>query len=1277
MFQSRAKKQQALLQEQCRLNILGERGSLFEATKRERERKKETGSIMPHDSSSITVTPWRQDMNSCPCPEEIHRRLSDSTNSTEDGDATTEPLVLWEVIYTCFVLVFMLIALLSDRIGADGVMLTALTLFMASSIITVEEGLEGFSNEGLMSVMVLFVVAQGISVTGALDWYMGKLLGRPNTIAGAQVRLMIPIAIISAFLNNTPVVAVMIPIVQRWGKNIGVSPQQLLIPLSFASILGGTCTLIGTSTNLIVVGLLEKRYPDDDSLRIGLFDLSEYGIPVAIVGMTYILAASPFLLPGASSKGGGDILQDSEDVLLGARLTDWSPAAGRSVKRSGLRDSGGIFLVSVERAATGNVHRAVGQDFVLNAGDVLFFTGLVESFGEFCEEHGLEVITNETAELLRVKPDQEKAAANDEDQLMKMSDHNLNLATVQEDEVGEIQIPVEIGITAASLRVADETDRMRSINQIVDQIRGTPREEDAVLTTSLPGKLTPRKQRRLSVGMQPSDPAQIVVTTDVHDSHRLVLIGINAHDRAGLMLDISKGLLRLNLQLRHTEASVVGERSLSIWRCEFLKESDLPDLEEVWSVLNALLESEGGIEAVKTRGLRVIRAEVTKYSRLVVKTAAEVDFRQTYKAAIVAVQKGGKNTATSVKFDVGDVLILQARDSSPLLKEPPEDFYDKVDAESKPAKSSSGLNLVKLVKTRFSASDLKALDPLHVFTSNEQSNQVDSPKSIETANDEFFIPGEEQGDEEQASSAAGADDWDASQVSELDETHGSVMFDAGLQDAAWRDLRVLSSSSDPTKSTVEAGAHQREFLTAMEVAPDSAFVKKTVVKSGLTKLAGVFLVSIERPTVNTNEDERQARHHMFSVAASDQASSVAGSIGVSSFRNLEQKFVSVAPDEPLQVGDVLWFSGSASAVGDLRKIPGLRAFDSDQVDKVDEKIYDRRLVQAVIARKGPLVGKTVRDVRFRTKYGAAVISVHREGKRVHDHPGQIKLHAGDVLLLEAGPTFIERQTENDRSFALLAEVQNSAPPRLGKLIPAIFLTVAMLAVYTAGVASLVVCALVASITMVAIGIMSQQEARDALNWEVYVTIASAFGIGSALVNSGVAGAMATFLVAVGESLGIGDAGLYGAVYLATFLISNIVTNNAAAALLFPIAMDAAEQTGADILIMSYTLMLAASASFMSPFGYQTNLMIYGPGGYKFKDFLYIGSPMQIILWIFSIVILTSTKFDFWVSWLICAAVFVIVAAVRLTNGRIGKQMSDQLMTTLSPSASGEPAEANS
>jgi di/tricarboxylate transporter len=199
----------------------------------------------------------------------------------------------------------------------------------------------------------------------------------------------------------------------------------------------------------------------------------------------------------------------------------------------------------------------------------------------------------------------------------------------------------------------------------------------------------------------------------------------------------------------------------------------------------------------------------------------------------------------------------------------------------------------------------------------------------------------------------------------------------------------------------------------------------------------------------------------------------------------------------------------------------------------------------------------------------------------------------------------------------LAEVEDSAPPRLWLLIPALVLTVAMLVVYTAGWTSFLVSGLIAAILMVTIGILSEQEARDGINWDVYLAVASAFGIGTALVNSGVAGAVAGFLASLGESLNIGDAGLFGAVYLATFLISNVVTNNAAAALIFPIAITAAEQAGVDIILMSYTVMLGASASFMTPFGYTTNLLIYGPGGKQYQTCSHMKTSRKVHLQTYS------------------------------------------------------------
>lgn len=243
-------------------------------------------------------------------------------------------------------------------------------------------------------------MAHGLAMTGAIDWYIGKLLGVPKNSASAQLRLVCSVCFASAFLNNTPIVALMIPIVLRWAKTIRISAQQLLIPMSYGAIMGGTCTLIGTSTNLVLAGMLEEKH----GIEISLFDITPYGVPVALMGIAYLIIFGPILLPGRRSGSGGSPF-DGDEILLGARITPWSPAAGRSVKRSGLRDTGGLYLVSVWRAATGNTHRAVGPEFVLNVNDVIYFSGLIEGFGEFCHEHGLDLLTNESLEAADVAQD--------------------------------------------------------------------------------------------------------------------------------------------------------------------------------------------------------------------------------------------------------------------------------------------------------------------------------------------------------------------------------------------------------------------------------------------------------------------------------------------------------------------------------------------------------------------------------------------------------------------------------------------------------------------------------------------------------------------------------------------------------------------------------------------------------------------------------------------------------------------------------------------------------
>lgn len=396
---------------------------------------------------------------------------SSSANATNEEveqtqQETTPPK--WEGIYVGCLILIMFAALIWGRFSADWVLMVVLALCMApGSIISVPEGLAGFSSEGLWTVMILFVVAAGLSNTGALDWYMCIMLGKPQRgLPDAQLRIFVPLTLMSAFINNTPIVVIMIPVIQRWSRNIRIPVGQLMLPMCYAVILGGQCTFIGSSTNLVALGLLQRENPNA-AATISILSLGKYGVPIAMAGLTYMLLFSTCLLPGGGSSSSTTITSnnatnssnvpneeeeddDEQPVLLGARLTKWSSAAGRTVKRSGLRDTGGIYLVSVRRAATGDIHRAVGQEFVLNVGDILYFApGIVGEFPRFCDEHGLEIVTAATS----------------------VAEDSSNHSSRRQSTNSVTNNKVSVGSTKESLEMADSTLRMRLIYKMIGKTK--------------------------------------------------------------------------------------------------------------------------------------------------------------------------------------------------------------------------------------------------------------------------------------------------------------------------------------------------------------------------------------------------------------------------------------------------------------------------------------------------------------------------------------------------------------------------------------------------------------------------------------------------------------------------------------------------------------------------------------------------------------------------------------------------------------------------------------
>jgi di/tricarboxylate transporter len=181
------------------------------------------------------------------------------------------------------------------RARADLAMAAGLTLLLTLRILTPAQALAGFANEAVVLVAALFVVAAGLRETGAVVWLLRPVLGRPRSVFAAQLRLTVPVAVVSAFVPNTALTAMMLPVVAEWARRNQLPPSKLMMPLSCAAVLGGLCTLIGSNTNLVVYGLVAQALPTRPP--IGLFDVAWVGLPCCVAGLIYVLAAGRRLLP--------------------------------------------------------------------------------------------------------------------------------------------------------------------------------------------------------------------------------------------------------------------------------------------------------------------------------------------------------------------------------------------------------------------------------------------------------------------------------------------------------------------------------------------------------------------------------------------------------------------------------------------------------------------------------------------------------------------------------------------------------------------------------------------------------------------------------------------------------------------------------------------------------------------------------------------------------------------------------------------------------------------
>ncbi|MEE8060116.1 MAG: SLC13 family permease [Pseudomonadales bacterium] len=368
----------------------------------------------------------------------------------------------------------------------------------------------------------------------------------------------------------------------------------------------------------------------------------------------------------------------------------------------------------------------------------------------------------------------------------------------------------------------------------------------------------------------------------------------------------------------------------------------------------------------------------------------------------------------------------------------------------------------------------------------------------------------------------------------------------------------------------------RQYIVEMEVEADSPLAGQSIEEAGLRQLPGMYLVEIDR-------DGRL--------------------------------ITAVSPHEVLRGGDHLVFAGDVSSVVDLKNIHGLKVAEQ-QVFKLNSNVNSRCLVEVVISPNFPSLGKTIRDARFRNVFSAAIIAVAREGERIKTKIGDIELKPGDTLLLETHDGFV-RQQRYSKNFLLVSEIENSRPVRHEQRNIAAAIMVAMVIVVAVGLLSMFKAVMLAAGMMIITRCLKIQEARQSVDWQIVLVIAASIGLGGALDKTGAANVIAEAMVGLAAGSSMGTLVVLFALAAA---FSAVISNLAAAVLLFPVAVAMSQQLGVDILPFAVTLMIAASTCFATPIGYQTNLMVYGPGHYRFVDFMKIGIPLTVLVGVTTVLV---------------------------------------------------------
>jgi di/tricarboxylate transporter len=389
-----------------------------------------------------------------------------------------------------------------------------------------------------------------------------------------------------------------------------------------------------------------------------------------------------------------------------------------------------------------------------------------------------------------------------------------------------------------------------------------------------------------------------------------------------------------------------------------------------------------------------------------------------------------------------------------------------------------------------------------------------------------------------------------------------------------------------------AESNPREYTLELIARPNCPMVGKSIRHSGLRELPGLYVYSIERRL---------------------------------------ERLSPVSPDEVIEANDILCFSGVVGTIIDAQKIRGLEPVDHHSSIESASRVDDapdllalprsgNQLCEAVISPTSPLIGSTVKEANFRTQYGVPIVAVHRSGEKLQQKIGQIILQAGDTLLVDADENFI-RRWRNSRDFILVSGLEDTAPIEHKRAWISLCIFVAVVLGMTLLTEHATLVAMIGGVLTVLTGCLPSRDVQRSIEIPILLLIASALGVSKALDSSGAAEWIASNLISWAQPYG--PTAVLAVLVIMTGLLTELLSNNACAALMGVLAVATSKTLGIDSRPLLIAVAVTSSYGFATPIGYQTNLMVFGPGGYRFSDFIKVGVPLDILCWTLTIIIVSQ------------------------------------------------------